>query len=269
MKLSCSNIAWPAEADGEMHAFLAENHFLGVEIAPTRLFPQNPYDNLSLANRFSRELKETFGLSIPSMQAIWFGVEESIFGTDAERESLLRYTKKAIDFAQAIRCPSLVFGCPQNRRIPSDMPEGEAHPIAQAFFRQIGDYAASRGTCIAMEPVPAIYHTNFINTTAQAFDLCKQLNNPGIKVNVDLGTVIHNGEDFRLIGENLHLVNHIHISEPYLAPIQHRALHRELADYLSDLDYDRFVSIEMKNPGDNTLVKEAVLYIKEVFRGLS
>ena len=269
MKLSCSNIAWPAEKDEEMYACLADKGFQGVEIAPTRLFPQNPYDKLGPAKQFSGRLQEKFKLSIPSMQSIWFGLAESIFASDAERQMLLAHSKKAIDFAHAIHCPSLVFGCPQNRRVPEDMLDGDYLSIASAFFAQIGDYAASRGTCLAIEPVPTIYNTNFINTTAQAFALCKKLNNPGIKVNLDIGAMLYNGESIQQLEGNMHLVNHIHISEPYLAPIQKRALHHELHALLQSENYDRFLSIEMKNPGDNNLVKEAILYCKEVFCAVS
>ena len=38
------------------------------------------------------------------MQSIWFGRQERLFGSEEEREILIDYTKKAVDFAVAIQC---------------------------------------------------------------------------------------------------------------------------------------------------------------------
>ena len=98
MKYSISNIAWSQEQDGEMYAFLKQQGIQGLEIAPTRLFA-NPYDNLEMAHEYAVMLKNKYGLTVSSMQSIWYGVQQSIFGTDEDRDSLLDYTKKAILFA--------------------------------------------------------------------------------------------------------------------------------------------------------------------------
>ena len=42
MNLSISNIAWKAEYDSEMYKYLETTGFNGLEIAPTRIFPENP-----------------------------------------------------------------------------------------------------------------------------------------------------------------------------------------------------------------------------------
>ena len=47
--------------------------------------------------------------SVASMQSIWYQRTEKLFGSEAERETLLSYTKQAIDFAEAAGCPNLVF----------------------------------------------------------------------------------------------------------------------------------------------------------------
>ena len=42
MKLSISNIAWSDKYDKEMYQFLYKNQIEGIEIAPTRIFSENP-----------------------------------------------------------------------------------------------------------------------------------------------------------------------------------------------------------------------------------
>lgn len=260
MKLSISNIAWSAEYDAEMYQYLHDVGFQGLEIAPTRIFPENPYDKLSEAKEWALELKEKYGLVIPSMQSIWYGHQEKIFGSKEEREILVNYTKKAIIFAETIGCPNLVFGNPRNRDT-EDVPGN--FPVAIDFFREIGDFATEHNTTIAIEANPIIYNTRFINTTKQAVELADKCNSKGIKVNVDLGTIIYNEEDIEYLRQVPEFINHVHISEPGLKLIEQRKIHLKIFEILNDIRYERFVSIEM---GNNTLerINEIVLYITNI-----
>lgn len=264
MKLSISNIAWSKEYDEEIYKFLQNNKFDGIEIAPTRIFESNPYENLKEAKNFQQYLKDKYSLEISSMQSIWFGKTENIFNSDEERIELINYTKKAIEFANVIKCKNLVFGCPKNRNISNENLENKY--VAIDFFRTLGNYAMQNNTIVAIEPNPNIYGTNFINYTKEAFDFVREVNNPGIKVNIDLGTIINNNEDISIIENNIDLINHIHISEPYLEKIQERNIHKELCELLNKSEYNKYVSIEMKNLNDLEGIKATMLYVNEIFR---
>lgn len=261
MKLSVSNIAWTDSHDRDMYRYLSHNGFKGLEIAPTRIFPEKPYDKLGDAVRFKEEMKETYNLEISSMQSILFQREEKLFGTNEERQILKDYTKKSIDFANALGCRNLVFGSPKNRIIESD----DQYCLAVDFFRELGQYAVKKDTVLAIEANPALYGTNFINTTRQAFGLVKDVNIKGFRVNIDCGTMIHNNEGTEVLSDNMELINHIHISEPYLIPVKNRQIHRELSDLLKRKSYDKYVSLEMKNIDDIENLKLCIKYIKEVF----
>ncbi|MDR3643871.1 MAG: sugar phosphate isomerase/epimerase [Clostridia bacterium] len=261
MKLSISNIAWPPEDDPEMLQFLRSNRFLGVEIAPLRVFPEYPDCEAGKAQGFSAALREKYGLAVSSIQAILYGRRERLFGNEAERKALSGCVKKALDLAAETGCHNIVFGSPKNRII-----EGAGqYPIAVKFFEELAAYAEKRETVLSIEPNPAIYGTNFINTTKQAFELVKDVGLPGFRVNVDCGTVIQNEEEISCIEDHLALVNHLHISEPMLEPLKERRLHQRLADLLKGNGYDRFVSIEMKRQGNLGPVKAAAQYVRGVF----
>lgn len=262
MKLSISNIAWEASVDEQMYKKLKDFGFQGIEIAPTRIFPQNPYDGLQQAKTWSDYLLKNYSLKISSMQSIWYGRQERIFGTDEDRKMLVAYTKKAIDFAQTIGCHNLVFGCPKNRAYPV----GADLKIANAFFVKIADYALSHNTCIALEANPKIYGTNFINTTEEALTLIRELNKPSVRLNLDVGAMIENGENVDVLKGQVEFINHVHISEPYLKPINRRELHKELALLLRDEGYRGFVSIEMGKVDDIAMLCDIFAYIEEIFR---
>lgn len=178
-----------------------------------------------------------------------------------ERIALIDYTKSAINFAEAIGCNNLVFGCPRNR----NMPDGVDPAIAVRFFKKIGDYAADHHTIIGMEANPTIYNTNFINTTEQAIALIKEVGSEGFKLNLDLGTMIYNKEEVTVIDGHAELINHVHISEPGLKPIEKRSIHKDLADFLRTNNYQGFVSIEMGRQEDLGIIQDACSYVKEIF----
>lgn len=258
IKLSISNIAWSAEHDAEMHQFLKENGYQGLEIAPTRVIPEAPYDNLAEAKEWASCLKEQYGLEIPSMQSIWYGHQEKIFDSKRERQILIDYTKKAVDFAEVIGCKNLVFGNPRNRDA-EDIPS--IYPVAIDFFKEIGDYALEHNTVIAVEPNPIIYNTRFLNYTEQAVEMAYNSGSNGVKVNVDLGTIIYNEEDINYLKQIPEYINHVHISEPGLKIIEEREVHKLLFDILKEMHYDRYVSIEMGNQDNLLDVKNILKYI--------
>lgn len=259
MKYSISNIAWDAQQDFEMYSFLQQQGVQGVEIAPTRLFP-NPYENPEKAQLYAAMLKNRFGLEISSMQSIWYGVQGNIFDAqDAER--LAAYTRKAMDFAAAMGIKNIVFGCPKNRSIP----QGKSQDDVLEFFHSLGQYALSRNTVLALEPVAHIYGTNFLNHTKDVCEFCRRIDSEGVKVNMDFGTILYNKENPHLIKTYKNIVSHIHLSAPYLEQIKHTKQHDTLKKVLDKIEYDRWLSVEMKNTGDISKVKQAVLYLKENF----
>lgn len=262
MKLSISNIGWKSTDDEAMYAILRQKGFTGLEIAPTRIFPEDPYDKAEEAAKWSEDLKERYGLTISSMQSIWYGRKEKIFGSVEERAILLEYTKKAIRFAEAVGCHNLVFGCPGNRAVPEDMPETEAHAIASEFFKELGNYASEHHTVLSMEANPPIYNTNFITSTKEAITMVREIASPGFKLNLDLGTMIQNEEPADIIKGNEDLINHVHISEPNLVPITERSIHKEVVSLLERKGYSGFYSIEVKTQDDIDTVKSMMEYVK-------
>lgn len=258
LQLAISNIAWDKADDVAVYAAMRQYGFTGLEVAPTRVFPQAPYENLNGAALFGGYLREKWGFSVPSMQSIWYGQTGSIF-EPAEAEALLDYTAGAFQFAHSLNCPSLVFGCPKNRRLapPHTAAEGDA------FFAKAGALAARYGVVLAIEANPPVY-TNYLNGTAEAFALVKRLQSPGLAVNFDLSTVLSNGERLRDFVDDIGYVSHVHISEPGLEPITPRPEHKELAMLLKAVGYRGFVSVEMKRTDLDT-VRRTLAYIAEVF----
>ena len=259
--LSISNIAWGSELDDSVYTLMKKYQFSGLEIAPTRVFPKTPYEKKEEAGIWSEKLRKKYGFTVPSMQSIWFGRQEKIFGTREERQILIKYTKKAIDFAKEINCKNLVFGCPYNRKFP----EGADLEIGVTFFREIGEYAADHSTVIGMEANPKIYNTNYINDTLSALELIEKVNSRGFLLNLDVGTMIQNQESVTHLIGKVDLINHVHISEPGLKIIVERKLHTELKKVLEAEGYRGFVSIEIGKLDDIQIIDMQMRYVKNIF----
>ena len=73
MKISASDIGWKSEYDEQMYNLMADKGIQGLEIAPTRIFPEDPYSHREQAAKWARALKADFGLAVSSMQSIWYG----------------------------------------------------------------------------------------------------------------------------------------------------------------------------------------------------
>ena len=261
MKLSISNIGWDASKDTSVYELMKKYGYSGLEIAPTRIFPENPYEKLAEAKEWAHKLKEEYGFVVPSMQSIWYGRSENIFSSLEDRKALIDYTKKAIDFAEVIGCGNLVFGCPRNRNIL----EGADASSAVSFFKEIGDYAHEHHTVIGMEANPPIYNTNYINDTISAMQLIDEVKSDGFKLNLDVGTMIQNEENINELQGRVKLINHIHISEPGLKAIEERQLHKDLMHLLLKENYQGFVSIEMGKQDDLDVISKVCGYVKEIF----
>jgi sugar phosphate isomerase/epimerase len=269
-RLSISNIAWPAHENSTVLQLMKAKGFSGLEIAPTSIWSNIidvPKKDIAA---FKEGINEN-GIDVIAMQSLLYGHPEMTIFNDREARNLtLVHLKKCIDLGAELGVNAYVFGSPKNRCIPAQAGP-EYQETAIDFFNTIGDYAYDNGGILCIEPNPASYGTNFINSTVQALKFAKLINNPGLKINVDTGTIIENREDYHSILQgSMDYVGHVHVSEPFLNPIDRtRPEHKGLSSLLKTEGYSRYVSIEMKKVSETSCihnVQDAVNYLSELYR---
>jgi len=198
------------------------------------------------------------------MQSLLFKVETKIFETDETMESVLRTLENGIRFASLLNVKTIVFGSPSIRNVNDQ----EQYIRSQLFFVRLAKFAKNVSVNVALEPNPKIYNTNFLNTTKEALDYVKCLNQTNLGINLDYGTIIENSELIHdiMTEENIAIIKHIHISEPYLNKInfQRREEHIELLKKLVSLNYRDYVSIEMKSGCTFEEIVEVLNYVKAI-----
>lgn len=264
MKLAVSNIAWERAEDDEVAELLRRENITGVELAPTK-WRDDPYNQPAEDVEGLRRYWEDRGLQVSSLQALLFGKQElQLFGDESSRAALLDYLKRAIDFAARLGAGALVFGSPKNRA-RGDMPMADAMYVATDFLRELGEHAAPLGQLFCVEANPPEYSCDFINTTAEAVELCRRVNHPNIRVNADMGGMSLSSEDPKTeVLAAGSFIGHFHASEPHLVELSSASPHRKAAEGLRAIKYDRWVSVEMRGgPSDRVVaVQRAVRLAK-------
>jgi D-psicose/D-tagatose/L-ribulose 3-epimerase len=246
--LAISDIGWSDMEGKAIFRLMRENGFLGLETTPTRI--SNNVDGIG--NDDVSEFKayvNKMGLDIVALQALLYGRPDLVIFDDKNtREKTMKHLEKCVDIGEKLGASALVFGAPKNRNIPENRINNYLD-IAIDFFDRIGKYSLERGLFFCLEPNPKVYGTNFICTTDEAVDFVRLVGNRGLRVNLDIGTIITNNENYSVIldKEVISLLGHIHVSEPFLVPLDSsRDIHRKLPGILRAAKYSGDVSIEMK-----------------------
>ncbi|MEL7097303.1 MAG: sugar phosphate isomerase/epimerase [Pseudomonadota bacterium] len=266
MKYAVSNLAWSPEERLDAYRILEEAGITGLEIAPGLLFhaAQDPFvPEDAVAEAALAELADA-GLILVSMQSLLFGVSGAgLFDGAEAREALVSGMERAIALAGRFDIPNLVFGSPKQRVVPDTMTTADALSEAVSVFRALGDVAAQAGTKIAIESNPALYGTNFLTTLEDAHAFVERVDHSAIVSILDLGAMHINGTYTTVpdrIPEIIKHLNHVHVSEPNLAPAPDCS--EALVPVLQALqasNYEHAVSIEMARPSSGLAdVKRAV-----------
>jgi sugar phosphate isomerase/epimerase len=259
LKLAVSNIAWEPADDDAIAAVLRSEGVSAIELAPTK-WRKWPIETNAVERAEFRRAWADRGMQIVSMQALLFGRPDlQLFG--ATRPALSDYIRGLLDMGADLGIHAFVFGSPKNR-IRGDLPLEDAMEVAADFFRLIGKHAAQRGGVVCIEANPPEYGCDFITTTAEAVALCTAVNHPGIAINADLGGMTMGGEPpCETIVSAGRMIGHFHASEPQLAELGAQSNHAEASRGLAEINYDKWISVEMKG-GD---VKKAVRLAKQAY----
>jgi len=239
MNLCVSNIGWKQKNNEAVYKLLNNLRIPGIDIAPT-LFKDNieEIDTDALLNKMTQ-----FNLKIIGIQSLLYTCPQvSLFDGEEEKQIILKHLHKCFNFAKKIHVKKLIFGSPKNRFIKNT----NTFNINSAVdvFKNISDIAAEYGCIICFEANPKEYGCNFITNNMDALVFIKNVNHSNFKLNLDLSTLILNNECLNsILQENLNLIEHIHISSPFLKSIL-QLNNNEVAATLKKFNYNKWVALE-------------------------
>lgn len=251
MRLAVSNIAWSQADDTLVFELLRGRGVAGIEVAPTKVWPDWQGATEAAADAYRRRLADE-GFMAPSLQSILYGRPELNMFDPGVRRLLLEHLRRVADLAAALGAGPMVFGAPKNRR-RGPLSTSEAMPLAVDVLREIGALCVERGVCLAFEPNPIEYGCDFVTNLAEGRAIVDLVASPGVQLHVDAADVhLYGGTIEKELAAAVPFV-HFHASEPYLdwsaAP---KVDHRRFASALRAVGYDGWVAIEMR-PGREEL----------------
>ncbi len=262
MKLAVSNIAWNPEEQDAIIPILRDRGVGGIEVAPTKLWPDWAGADAASAESARRDF-EALGFAVPSMQAILFGKPDlSIFAaaSDPIRAETLDHLALVARLAGALGARALVFGSPRNRDRGDRSPD-VAFEIAAEFFREAGRICARHDTWLCLEPLPDAYGSNFATSWKEAARLVQAVDTPGFGLHLDTACIHMGGDDpAEAVLTCDGMIRHFHVSEPQLADLSNPTIdHKRVGEALKSIGYGNWISLEMRRPDDPAArVAEAV-----------
>ncbi len=263
MNLSVSNIAWEDNNDSKIFKLLKRHGVSGIEIAPTKIWEGWKNASFKKAKEYKVFL-EDLGFQIPAIQAILFGKEDLQLFHPSSHPKFFNHIKLVAELAEGLSSNVLVFGAPKNRR-RGKIPYNDAVEMAVDFFFKAAEICKEHKCYFAIEHNPAEYGCDFINNVSEAKAIVKRVNNPFFKLHLDSGGIHMSGEDIKDAILQAGEFVHYHISEPMLREIYKGVVnHKKGIEALKSINYQNWVSIEMKQPSSIRLLEQSVTYIKNI-----
>ena len=253
---------WPLDKTA---ALVAELGYHGLELAPFTLC--NLVTDLSAADRLRiRRTVEGAGLSVVGLH--WLLAQTEGFqlnDSDPDvRARTAQYLLDLIDCCAELGGDVLIFGSPQQRDVPPDRSRAEAWKSTAEIMHSCGVRAQEQGVLFCVEPLSR-NETNFIVNVDEAAELVRQVDHPGLQMMVDTKAM---SNDPRPIPEQIQTVHplfhHVHLNDPNLrGPGMGDLDFRPILQTLDDLDYDRWLSVEVFDftPGAERTARDSLAYL--------
>jgi sugar phosphate isomerase/epimerase len=261
MKLAISNLAWEKKDNHKLIKYLKTQNISFLEYSPYKLFLF--HKTFQEIIKFYKKKK----IKLYSMQSVFFNEKNYfIFGNNFERELFFNKLKNKINLASRLGTKIIVFGSPITRKV-FNLTKSQQYRIAYNLFKKIATLCKKKKIIFCFEANPKIYGCEFINTTKEAFKFVKIINNEYFKINLDLGTIIYNKENYNeFIRKNVKYIGHVQLSVPGLSSLKkyYYKIYKFLKT-LKILKYSEVISIEMLNLNFN-LIKKDIIFVKKLLK---
>ncbi|ONI41747.1 endonuclease [Candidatus Epulonipiscium fishelsonii] len=199
-----------------------------------------------------------------------FGQKKLSFTNPKEeiRNQAIEEVKGMMDFA-SIFGANINIGRVRGQYVDS-IPRGLSYQYAIDAFRQIGEYGEKKNVSIAIEPVTYM-QTNFLNTSTEAIEVCKEVGNDRVKIMLDIFHVnieekniydsIRNAVDYNI---------HVHLADnnrryPGMGGLDFR----KILETLKETGYNGYLCTEIYQlPNQMEAAKGTIAHLKPILESL-
>ncbi|HEX4590478.1 MAG TPA: sugar phosphate isomerase/epimerase family protein [Gemmataceae bacterium] len=248
-------------------AAAAKYGYGGLEIAPFTLATRIT-DVTAERRRILRQQANDAGLSIVGLHWLLAKTEGlMVTSPDAEvRRGTAEYLGELASCCRDLGGDLMVFGSPQQRRIPPGHSREQAADFALETFRRALPAIADHGVRVCLEPL-APPEADFLTTCAETVELLDRIGSPQFMLHQDVKAMSSEAEPIpELIRKYAGRVGHFHANDanrrgPGFGDTDFRPILRTL----KETGYSGWVSVEVFDytPDPDTIARESIRYLKE------
>jgi sugar phosphate isomerase/epimerase len=269
MKHAISNIALPQFDHSDALPRLAGLGFLGLEVAPSRVWADTWQGLPSGAVEAYRARIEGAGLRVVGLHSLLFDQPGlALCDGEEKRGRLLDFFVHLSAMCRDLGGRTLIWG--GGRKRGKTAPD-EAHRIVIDFFGALADRIDGHGTVFCLEPLTP-KETDFIHLMGECADIVAAVDRPSLRLQIDAKALAGNGElsedVFRAVASDL---VHYHANEPGFEVLGSSGTvdHAAAGAYLREIAYDGYVSIEQKMIGADepfAAIEKSAAVLQECYR---
>ena len=249
MKLSLSNIALSQYHQESELMGLHDLGFLGLEVAPSRVWP-NTWNSLTggAINKY-RKLVQRAELNVVGLHSLFFDQKAlGLFTTGDQRLKTLDFLVHLSKVCRDLGGKTMIYGGGRWRGTKSlDL----AKKLAIDFVSELIPRIESHGTILCFEPL-GTRDSDFVNSITDSIELVKYFNHSSFRVQIDAKGLVENEELSAATFYNAkpYLV-HVHVNEPDLGElgVSGKISNLQIANYLKEIGYSDYVSLEQRMEG--------------------
>jgi sugar phosphate isomerase/epimerase len=241
--------------------------YTGLEMAPFTLAPR--ITDVTLTQRRTlRQQADDAGVPIIGLHWLLAKTEGFMVTSPdaAVRQNTATYLGELARCCRDLGGDLMVFGSPQQRRVPAGHTKEQAADFALDTFRRAAAIIADNGVRFCLEPL-APPDADFLTSCAEAVELLDRINHPSFALHLDVRAMSSESEPIpALIRRHASRTGHFHANDatgrgPGFGDIDFRPVFQALRAS----DYSGWVSVEVFDytPDPDTIARESIRYMME------
>jgi sugar phosphate isomerase/epimerase len=241
--------------------------YAGLELAPFTLAPR--VTDVSAEQRRSvRQAAESAGLQIVGLHWLLAKTEGFVITSpDADvRHRTAEYLGQLARGCRDLGGDRMVFGSPQQRRIPAGHSREQAAEFALDTFRRAAPMIADSGVQVCLEPL-APTEADFLTTCTETVELLDRIDHPNFVLHLDVKAMSSEAESVSaLIRKHVGRTGHFHANDANRrGPGFGETDFRPIMATLKESGYSGWVSVEVfdYSPDPDTIARESIRYLRE------
>jgi sugar phosphate isomerase/epimerase len=239
----------------------------GLEIAPFTLAPRVT-DVTADQRRLLRQQAADAGLQIIGLH--WLLAKTDGFMITSSDAAVRRRTAEYL--GELARCcrdlggELMVFGSPQQRRVPAGCSREQAADFALDTFRRATPVITDNNVRLCLEPL-APTEADFLTTCAEAVELLDRIDHPNFVLHLDVKAMSSEAEPIEsVIRKYIGRTGHFHANDVNRRGPGFGAIgFRPILAALRESGYSGWISVEVFDytPDPETIARESMRYLRE------